>query len=113
MWRGYHHLTSRMLNLTLDVIAHAFNRENDFRTYYRHDDAPAGKSSVYMTSKLWDQMHWGERVSWRKLAVITVLQPGEVIPRMGDMRMMVERGYSNQLTMGAYHEMMQTTKLNQ
>jgi hypothetical protein len=66
-----------------------------------------------MTSKLWDQMHWGDRVSWRELAVTTVLQPGEVIPRMGDMRMMVERGYRNQLTVGAYHEMMQTTKLNQ
>jgi hypothetical protein len=101
-----------MLNLTLDVITDVFNGEDDLRTYFRHD-APAEKSSVYMTSKLWDQMHWGERVSWRELAVITVLQPGEVIPRMGDMHMMLERGYRNQLTMGAYHEMMQTTKLNQ
>jgi hypothetical protein len=97
------------VELTLDAIAEVFKGEDDFRTYFRHDNTPAGKANVYTTSKFLDQMHWGDRVRWRELPGITVLQPGEVIPRMRDMRIMVEQGYRNQLIMGAHNKMMQRT----
>jgi hypothetical protein len=56
-----------------------------------------------MTSKVWDQMQWGDRVRWRGLAVVTVLQPADrdVIPGTGAMNLTVERGYRTRLVTGA------------
>jgi hypothetical protein len=54
-----------------------------------------------MTSKVWDQMQWGDRM--RGLAVVTVLQPADrdVIPGMGAMNLTVERDYRTRLVTGA------------
>jgi hypothetical protein len=43
-----------------------------------------------MTSKLWQKLPWGDSMRWSELAVINVLEPGEMIPGIGSKDMMVE-----------------------
>ena len=54
-------------------------------------------------------MQWGGRIRWRELAVITLLKPGEMIPKMGSQDRMVERDYKHLLIQIAHHKMMHET----
>jgi hypothetical protein len=55
-------------------------------------------------------------IRWRELAVVCVLQLGEIIPEMGAMDMIVERDYRTCLIMGAwysaYHKMIMMQATN-
>jgi hypothetical protein len=62
-----------------------------------------------MPSKIWDEMHWGDRMHCREIAVITVLKPEEMTPEIEAQDMMVEQDYRSLLIKIAHHKLMQET----
>jgi hypothetical protein len=78
------------VGLTFDVITDIFKGEEDSRRIFCYSKTSSARSRVFMTTKIWDDMHWADRMHWHKLAVMTVLKPGEKILKMGARDMVVK-----------------------